>query len=83
MAEIVIKDDTSAIVSNPVFVAWDTGQNGIWWNETCAMVMEVFGLPGDRYTTQANPDVTAFFFKSPKDAVLCRILLSDRLLTLD
>ena len=83
MEEIVIKEELNATVSSAVFVAWSTGQNGVWWNETCAMVMEVFGLPGDRYTTQANPDVLAFFFKNPKDAVLCRILLSDRLLTLD
>lgn len=65
-----------------VLVPYHTGQNGIWWNETCAMVMEVFGLPGDRYTTQVNPDVMAFHFKSQKDVTLCQLLLSDRLLTL-
>lgn len=80
---IVDKEETSATVSNIVLVPYSTGQNGIWWNETCAMVMEVFGLPGGRYTTQVNPDLMAFNFGNPKDATLCRILLSDRLLTLD
>jgi hypothetical protein len=63
---------------NNVYVHWDN-QNGFWWNETCAMVLEVFGLPGGRYTSHPEQDVMKFTFKSKKDADLCRILLSERL----
>ena len=63
---------------NTVAVAWDN-QNGFWWNETCAIVLEVFGLPGDRYVTTPSHDAMFFDFKSNKDADVCRILLSERL----
>ena len=64
--------------SNRVVVLWDN-QNGFWWNETCAMVLEVFGLPGDRYESKPSHDAMFFDFKSTKDADVCRILLSERL----
>jgi hypothetical protein len=62
-----------------VIVDWHTGQNNIWWNETCAMVVEVFGLPGDRFLSHPTEDYMIFTFKSKRDADLCRILLSERL----
>lgn len=80
--KIVLKD-ADVTASSMVLVPYHTGQNGFWWNETCAMVLEVFGLPGSRYTTHVNPDLMAFCFKSEKDATLCRMMLSDRLLTID
>jgi hypothetical protein len=61
-----------------VRVDWDN-QNGFWWNETCALVLEVFGLPGNRYESHPDTDYMLFTFKSKKDADLCRILLSERL----
>jgi hypothetical protein len=61
-----------------VTVVWDN-QNGFWWNETCAMVLEVFGLPGDRYQSKPEHDYMSFTFKNTKDAELCKILLSERL----
>ncbi len=61
-----------------VTVTWDN-QNGFWWNETCALVLEVFGLPGNRYESKPETDYMSFTFKNPKDADLCRILLSERL----
>ena len=64
--------------SNIVTVVWDN-QNGFWWNETCAMVLEVFGLPGDRYESKPEHDYMSFTFKNTKDAEICRILLSERL----
>lgn len=63
---------------NTVTVVWDN-QNGFWWNETCAMVLEVFGLPGQRFVYKPFEDFMTFTFKSKKDADLCRILLSERL----
>jgi hypothetical protein len=64
--------------SNTITVLWDN-QNGFWWNETCAMVLEVFGLPGGRYESKPGTDAMSFTFKNKKDADLCRILLSERL----
>lgn len=61
-----------------VRVDWDN-QNGFWWNETCSLVLEVFGLPGNRYESHPDSDYMLFTFKSKKDADLCRILLSERL----
>ena len=56
-----------------------TGQGQFWWNEACADVLEVFGLPGDRFTSHPEMDNMTFLFKSEKDAELCKILLSERL----
>ena len=64
--------------SNRVVVLWNN-QNGFWWNETCAVVLEVFGLPGGRYESKPSHDAMFFDFKNNKDADLCRILLSERL----
>ena len=50
-----------------------------WWNECCAMVLEVFGLPGQRFMYHPYEDYMVFEFKSKKDHDLCRILLSERL----
>jgi hypothetical protein len=67
-----------ATSENQVAVLWDN-QNGFWWNETCALVLEVFGLPGNRYESHPEEDCMTFTFKNKKDADLCRILLSERL----
>ena len=64
--------------SNTVTIEWDN-QNGFWWNETCTMVLEVFGLPGDRYESRPEHDYMSFTFKNIKDAELCKILLSERI----
>lgn len=64
--------------NNQVFVPWE-GQDGIWWAETCAQVIEVFGLPGDRFESKPDVNYISFTFKNEKDAELCRILLSERI----
>lgn len=76
--ETVTKEEETATANN-VEVNWHVGQNGFWWNETCALVLEVFGLPGDRFVYTPSEDKMIFKFKNTKDASLCRILLSDRL----
>ena len=63
-----------------VLMPWHSSQTSTYWNESCADVVEVFALPGDRYTTQVNPDLMIFNFKSKKDADLCKILLSEKIL---
>ena len=60
-----------------VSIPWHS-QSGQWWNEACADVIEVFGLPGDRFTSHPSVDKMDFYFKSKKDADLCRILLSEK-----
>ena len=60
----------------PVSVPWNN-QTGKWWNESCADVIEVFGLPGDRFTSHPTMNSMEFYFKSEKDAALCRVLLSE------
>ena len=61
-----------------VTVPWDN-KNVPWWNETCAMVLEVFGLPGSRFYYRPYESHMTFTFKNKKDADVCRILLSDRI----
>jgi hypothetical protein len=61
-----------------VTVPW-TGQKEYWWNEICADIVEVFGLPGERFTSHPTADNMDFLFKSEKDAQLCKILISDRI----
>ena len=61
-----------------VSIPWQ-GQKEYWWNETCADVLEVFGLPGDRFTSHPTTNQMDFYFKSEKDANLCRIMLSEKI----
>lgn len=68
-------------ISNPeqiVRVDWDQGIDVAYeWNEACAKVLNVFGLPGNRFYYRPKEDYMIFIFKSVKDATLCRILLSE------
>ena len=61
-----------------VKIEWNN-QHNEWWNETCISVVEVFGLPGDRWTYHPKEEEMSFHFKSKKDADLCKILLSEKL----
>jgi hypothetical protein len=61
---------------NVINVPWQN-QRDIWWNETCASVLEHFGLPGDRYTTEVSTECMKFYFKTEQDALMCRLLLSE------
>ncbi len=58
-------------------IPWNNQQEH-WWNETCADIMQVFGLPGHRYTSHPTPDYMDFYFNSQKDADLCKILISEK-----
>ena len=40
------------------------------WNETCAEAIEMFGLPGDKYTTRMTPSDIEFWFREEKDAMM-------------
>lgn len=52
-----------------VRISWKKGDI-IDWNETCAWVVEQFGLPGDKFETHATEDYMDFYFKDEKDAIL-------------
>lgn len=64
--------------STTVRIPWN-GQENYWWNEVCADILEVFGLPGDRYTSHPTPNYMDFHFKSTKDVELCKILISEKI----
>lgn len=59
-------------------IPWEN-QKEYWWNELCADIVEVFGLPGGRYTSHPYSDYMLFYFKSKKDFQLCQILISDKI----
>jgi hypothetical protein len=63
---------------NKVTVPWGS-QNNTWWNETCAVICEHFGLPGGKYVTEVNTECMNFIFYNDKDALMCKMLVSDRL----
>ena len=55
-----------------IIIDWTTP-----WNEINAQVVEVFGLPGNRFLYTPSADFMTFCFKSKKDAELCKIMLSE------
>ena len=61
-------------MSSTVRIPWEqTYHNNSSWNEVCARAIEMFGLPGERYTTHANVHHMDFVFKSNKDALMFAI----------
>lgn len=69
-------------ISDPnhvVTIGWEKHEGTESWNFTCAKVLEVFGLPGNRFYYRPLETHMIFIFKNKKDAVLCRILLSEKL----
>jgi hypothetical protein len=65
-------------MKNQICVPWN-GQSTMWWNEICARIIEHFGLPGDKYTTEVSSDNMKFFFNDEREALLCKIMISDQL----
>ena len=61
-------------------IEWKLGQDtNKWWNQVCADIMEVFGLPGGRYTSHPYEDCMLFRFNSIKDYHLCKLMISDKI----
>jgi hypothetical protein len=65
--------------NDEVLIAWKAGDTVSKWNNHCAMIVEHFGLPGDRFTTEVCADWMSFKFNDEKDAFLCKIMLSEHL----
>jgi hypothetical protein len=61
-----------------ITVPWKN-QTNTWWNETCANILEHFGLPGDRYVTEITADHMHFDFSDERDALMCKIMISDKI----
>ncbi len=61
-----------------ITVPWKN-QSDTWWNETCADILEHFGLPGTKYKTEITTDHMHFDFVNEHDALLCRIMISDKI----
>lgn len=61
-----------------VTVPWKNQQD-LWWNETCAMVMDRFGLPGGLYRTEISTECMKFIFNDERNALMCQLLVSERL----
>lgn len=40
------------------------------WNEACAKAIEMFGLPGDKYTCRMTRAAIEFWFRDEKDAMM-------------
>ena len=71
--------DTRKSYQHKIKINWTNEQGTIWWNETCEMVLETFGLPGQKYIYTPEYDFMIFEFKDERDAFMCKLLLSDRL----
>ena len=55
----------------PVAIPWNNKLDTVSaWNEICAQGMEMFGLPGNRYITDANVNDMTWWFRDQHDALL-------------
>jgi hypothetical protein len=62
----------------PVVVPWSAKLDTVTaWNEICSQGMEMFGLPGDRYITDANVTDMTWYFRDPHDALLMTLKFSE------
>jgi hypothetical protein len=74
---ITLRDDTFRY---PVVVPWSPKLDTVTaWNEICAQGMEMFGLPGHRYITDANVNDMTWWFKDEQDALLMTLKFSEQL----
>ncbi len=61
-----------------VHVPWNPKANTTpLWNEITASIVERFGLPGYKYTTELTSDYMNFNFHDDKEGLLCQLLVSD------
>jgi hypothetical protein len=62
----------------PVVIPWSAQLDAVSaWNEVCAQGMEMFGLPGGRYITEANVNDMTWYFKDPNDALIMTLKFSE------
>lgn len=62
----------------PIKIEWGIGDGyGQPWNDICATVVEKFGLPGDKYTTEVTNHYMVFNFKQQEDQLMAKLTLGD------
>jgi hypothetical protein len=54
----------------PARINWAPNDYNEHWNYMLARCVEVFGLPGDRYTTSVDENYMDFFFGDEQDRLL-------------
>jgi hypothetical protein len=54
----------------PVTLNWVTNSSMDRWDKVCIWVIDHFGLPGDRYTTEINENWLRWNFKSKQDQLM-------------
>ena len=64
--------------SHDVVVDWLPQENEVSWKNPLANVLEIFGLPGERFTCHPTDLHMVVKFKHAKDATMCRLLLSEK-----
>ena len=74
---ITLRDDE---YKYPVVIPWTPQLDTVTaWNEICAQAMEIFGLPGNRYITDANVNDMTWYFRDEQDALLMTLKFSEQL----
>lgn len=63
-----------------VKINWKNNDTISNWNDALADILEVFGLPGNKFMTHPTFEYMDVCFKSKRDAELCRIMISEKLL---
>ena len=57
-----------------MMLQWNDAYNEMLrWNEMLADIVQVFGLPGDRYITDVNVNDMTFWFRDHRDALLFKL----------
>ena len=61
-----------------VHVPWSLKADSIpIWDEITISIIERFGLPGDKYTTELTDSYMNFVFKDEREGLVCQLLVSD------
>jgi hypothetical protein len=75
--KIILRDES---YQYPVVIPWSAQVDTVTaWNEICAQGMEMFGLPGGRYITDANVTDMTWWFKDEQDALIMTLKFSEQL----
>ncbi len=63
-----------------VKITWGlkSDEYNLTWSETCARILEQFGLPGDRYTTEINSEYMIFNFTTQEDAMMATLMVGNQ-----
>jgi hypothetical protein len=59
----------------PVKIYWKNGDTLTAWDEKCIQLMELFGLPGDKYVTTFCEDFLQINFYNERDAIHASLAL--------